>query len=333
MKKVKAGLLGLGNIGKVHLNQYLALESEGSAIQLKAICDLDANKFKDSAEYDFNKYDIYTDFAEMLMDDELDYIDICLPTFLHAEMTIQALNKGKHVLCEKPMALNSFDSERMVEAAECNNRLLMIAQCLRFMSEYVYLKDCVDSGRLGNVISANFFRGGNPPISSANRWMLDEKKSGGNLLDFHIHDVDMIYWLFGKPQWVSVLGKNKYENSGYDVVSAHYGYKDMLIHAQSDWSLEGDFEFEMNYRVNFERGNVVYHNGVLIENPSEGKCFIPKLEGIGGVYGEIQYFANAIIHNTPVDQSAPRDTLAVIRILELEKQSADHNGEIVHVTG
>lgn len=329
MPKVKVGLLGFGGIGQAHYEQYQRLAADGHPIQLQAICDVNLEQVKRIIENEHHRYELYTSLSAMLEDEELDYIDICLPTYLHAETAIQALRQRKHVLCEKPMALNRADCKAMIQAAEDSERLLMIGQCLRFMSCYRYLKDCVVSGRLGKVISADFFRGANPPTYSANRWMLDERLSGGGLLDLHIHDVDMIYWLFGRADWVSAVGRNVYEGSGYDVVSAHFGYEDKIVHAKADWSLEGGFEFQMTFRVNFELGNLVLTNEVLKENLREGASFFPALDDRSGIYGEILYFADVIRRNAVIETVPVADSLSVIDLIESERASIERHGERV----
>ena len=156
---LKAGLIGIGFMGRGHLDNYIRLESEGLPVKLVAICDIDEEKFGDKfvegnidvgkTRYDFSKYTLYTDIDEMLEKEELDFVDIALPTYLHAEASIKALNKGIHVLCEKPMALTVEECRQMIEAAEKNNKKLMIAQCLRFWPEYEYLKECVETNRFG----------------------------------------------------------------------------------------------------------------------------------------------------------------------------------------
>jgi len=196
---LKVGLIGLGFMGSTHLENYLRLEAEGVPVKLVAICDIDEEKFKGkavtgnietgSSKVDFSRFELYTDIDEMLNKGGFDYIDIALPTYLHAEVTIKALNKGYHVLCEKPMAMNSEECAKMIEAAKKAGKTLMIAQCLRFWPEYEYLKECVDSGRYGKVISGYFFRGGTTPIWSHDNWLLQNEKSGGCLMDQHIHDV------------------------------------------------------------------------------------------------------------------------------------------------
>lgn len=339
---LEVGLVGVGFMGRGHLDNYLRLEAEGFPVKLTAICDIDPDKFKNvfvkgnidvgTDTYDFSKYKLYTDLDEMLDKEKLDYVDIALPTYLHAEASVKALDKGLHVLCEKPMALTSTECQQMVDAAKRNDRKLMIGQCLRFWPAYEYLKETVESGRLGEVVSAYFFRGGAPPRWSYQNWLLTKEKSGGCLLDQHIHDVDMINWLFGKPDQVSTMARNIIPGSGYDAVSTNYIYSDgKVINAQDDWTLEGDFGFDMIFRANFTGGNLVFEKGNLVENPKEGKGFRPELSPDLGYYREIKYFANAIIEDEPITVATPESTMLTIQIAEAEYESAEKNGALVDI--
>ncbi|NMB26227.1 MAG: Gfo/Idh/MocA family oxidoreductase [Firmicutes bacterium] len=339
---LRVGLIGIGFMGRGHLDNYLRLEEEGFPVKLTAICDIDPDKFKNifvkgnidvgTGTYDFSKYNLYSDMDEMLEKEKLDYVDIALPTYLHAEATVKALNKGIHVLCEKPMAMTSDECLEMVNAAKANERKLMVGQCLRFWPAYEYLKETVESKRFGEVVSGYFFRGGAPPRWSYQNWLLTKEKSGGCLLDQHIHDVDTINWLFGMPEKVSTIARNIIPGSGYDAVSTNYIYPDgKVINAQDDWTLEGDFGFDMVFRVNFEKGNLIFEKGVLTENPKDGKGFTPELSPDMGYYREIKYFANAILENKPIAVATPESTMETIRIAEAELESADNQGVLVKV--
>ena len=327
-------------MGRGHLDNYIRLESEGFPVKLVAICDIDEEKFENkflsgnidvgNAQYDFSKYRLYTDIDDMLEKEELDIVDIALPTYLHAEVSVKALNKGINVLCEKPMALTVEECRKMIEAAEKNNRKLMVAQCLRFWPEYEYLKECVETKRFGDVLSGYFFRGGSTPKWSYQNWLLKKEKSGGVILDQHIHDVDMINWLFGTPEAVSSIAKNVIPGSGYDIVSTRYIYDDgKVITAEDDWVLNGDFGFDMIFRVNFEKGNMVFEKGVLKVNPNDGKSFTPDLPKDDGYYREIKYFINALLNNNDIEVASPYSTMETIRIARAEIQSADNDGEYI----
>lgn len=334
---LKVGVIGIGFMGRGHLDNYIRLENEGFPVKLEAICDIDEDKFKGifvpgnidvgNNTYDFSKYRLYTDIDEMLEKEKLDYVDIALPTYLHAETSIKAMNKGMHVLCEKPMALNSEQCSRMLEAARKNNRKLMIGQCLRFWPAYECLKEYVDNKKLGEVVSAYFYRGGGTPLWSYKNWMLQKDKSGGAMLDQHIHDVDTINWLFGIPSAVSTIGKVVFKGNDYDALSTNYIYEDgKVVNAQDDWSLNGDYGFKMLYRVNFEKGNIIYENGKITINPNNDKSFKPDLPTDDGYYREIKSFANSIMNNTVIEKAAPESSRRSVCIVEAEKASADERG-------
>ncbi|MFJ7977304.1 Gfo/Idh/MocA family protein [Peribacillus sp. JNUCC 23] len=333
---LKVGLIGFGFMGHMHFENYLRLAAEGVPIELTAICDIRIEELKnekvvgnistDQSSYDLSSFRLYSDMEDMLKNEQLDIIDIALPTYLHADVSCDLLERGYHVFCEKPMALNSVEGTRMVETAKRTGKNLMIGQCLRFWPAYEYLKNCVEDERYGKVTSGYFFRGGATP----NGWYREKEKSGGSMLDMHIHDTDMIHWLFGKPEKVSSLGRTVVPGSGYDIVSTNYIYEDnKVLNAQADWTLQGDYGFSMTYRVNFERGNIVFENDQVKVNPNHASGFIAELSSDRGYYREISYFVHSILNNTLISVATPESTLGSLEIIEAEICSADKDGEIV----
>lgn len=339
---LKVGLIGIGSIGRMHLDHYITLEQEGFPLKLTSICDVDENKFKGhffgsnlgepSEKYDFSEYNQYLDVDEMLNNETFDYVDICVPSYLHLEVTRKVLEKGIHALCEKPMALNSDECQQMIDIAKHHDRKLMIGQCMRFWPAYEYLKETIDSGDYGKVVYANFFRGGSTPKWSHNNWMLKKETGGGSLLDMHIHDVDLVNWLFGKPDKVSTVANNVLPESGYDIVSSHFSYPDnKVVNAQCDWTLKGRHGFRMSYRVNFEKATLVLQDKELNVYPDDEKGFTVPLSDRTGHFYELKYFANSIINGTPITVATPESTRESILIAEAEIESADRGGEFVPV--
>lgn len=340
---LKVGLVGLGFMGNSHLQKYLRLEREGYPLELVAICDVDEKKLQgqlvkgnlavDNEDVDFSKFNFYNNLERMLASEKLDYVDLCLPTYLHAPLAIKAMELGTHVFCEKPMAISTEACTAMIEASQKYNRQLMIGQTLRFFPSYQYLKETMDTDRYGNVVSASFFRGGGTPKWSWDNWLLQKDKSGGCLLDQHIHDVDTINWLFGKPEAVSTSAKVINEGNGYDIVSTNYYYADgKVVNAQDDWTINGDFSFEMRYRVNFERGSIILENGILTDYPEEGAKFNPKIQTEDGYYIEIKHFAESIRNNVIAQDAVPLEsTRETIYIAEKEQESADQKGRLIYL--
>jgi predicted dehydrogenase len=278
--------------------------------------------------YDLTPYALYDSIEAMLDNEQLDIVDITLPTPLHADLTCSLLERGIHVLCEKPVARTSEEGWRMAEAAKRTGHTLMIGQCLRFWPAYEYLKACVEDGRYGAVTAGSFFRGGGLPQA----WFLNGEQSGGCMLDMHIHDTDIINWLFGKPESVSSLARNVVPGSAYDVVSTNYVYPDgKVLNAQADWTLGGDFGFAMTFRVNFERGNLVFENNVLKVNPNDGEGFAADLSPDMGYYREIKYFVESVAKGEPVTICSPESAVQSLEIVEAEIRSADSKGAYVSV--
>ena len=342
---MRMGLIGIGGMGRGHLNQYIRLREEHSDIQLTAIADIDPDKFKGiffknnpdapPSHYDFSLYHCYTDAREMLEKEQLDGVDIVLPTYLHAEYTITALEAGVNVLCEKPMALNLKDCDRMIEAAERTGKKLMIAQVLRFWPAYEILKSYVDSGELGRPVYFDLFRGGGTPRWSYEDWSKDEARSGGCILDQHIHDVDLLNWLFGRPQAVSALGRNVLPGAGFDAVSVHYRYPGFIAHAGDDWSMNcRDMPFQMAYRANFEKGTVVLEKGVTTLYPVEGRSrVLDDGSGPSAYYREICHFAHALLRGETDDRVSLNSIRQTVAMVEAEHRSASRSGEWTAVEG
>jgi len=336
---LRVGLIGFGFMGRMHFDNYERLMSEGKPVKLAAICDISIEALKHSKAagnmatgkeiYDLSDYRLYGQIEDMLANEQLDLIDITVPTPLHAKLTCSLLEQGYHVICEKPAARHASDVSLMVQAAKKTGKQLLIAQCLRFWPAYEYLKETIVKQTFGEVTAGYFFRGSGAPKG----WFMNAELSGGNLLDMHIHDTDMINWLFGLPERVSTLGKNVVStNDGFDIVSTHYYFPDgKVINAQSDWTLEGDHGFDMTFRVNFEKGNIVLKQGQLKVNPNAAASFTPELSQDDGYYRELDYMIEKIMANEPIVTSSPESALVTLKIIEAEDMSAKANGEWVSI--
>jgi len=336
---LKIGLIGFGFMGRMHFDNYVRLMEEGADVRLVAICDLQIEQLKHSKAsgniatgqevYDLSPYRLYDDIEKMLAAERLDVVDITLPTDLHAELACGLLERGYHVLCEKPMARSLEEGRRMAETAARTGKTLMIGQCLRFWPAYEYLKACVEDGRYGAVTAGYFFRGSDAPQG----WFLNGDRSGGCMLDMHVHDTDMIHWLFGKPERVSSIARNVIPGSAYDTVSTNYVYPDgKVVNAQADWSLQGDAGFSMTFRVNFEKATLVFADGNLKVHPAGETGFVADLSPDMGYYRETKYFLEAVADGKPVSVCTPESAVGSLAIVEAEIRSADQGGFPVAVS-
>ncbi len=321
---INIGIIGMGGISGCHLGAYATLADKAHIV---ACCDIiperAAGKAKDftinigsGSSADLNAK-AYTDYRDLLADPEVQMVDICLPTDLHAEVAIAALQAGKHVLCEKPMALNVAECDQMVTAATASNHFLMVAHCIRFWPEYVYLKELVANNTYGALHHGHFTRVSASPAWVADNWFLQQRRSGGVMLDMHIHDTDYILYLLGKPSQVSVRGLENADGlNTYGIVDYHYA-DGPIITAESGWDYAPHFPFRMTFRCVFEGATVELDDSraPFTVYPKDGVPFVPELLPGDGYQREIAYFIDCIERNVApaiVTPAAARDSLAVV---------------------
>ena len=336
----KVAIVGFGFMGRTHYGNWKKVKGA----KVAAICDSNLaqlrNKVKgnhDTADdsTDFTGIAVYEDFGEMLAKCPCDIVDITLPTPLHPRMVKAALLAGKDVLSEKPMAVDAKTCDGMLAAAKKAKGRLMIAQCLRFQPEHVYVKSLIDSGRYGKVISADFARVSMTPGWSAGggrSWFLDESKSGGVALDLHIHDTDLANWWFGRPQAVSSHAHRR-PDGVMDHISTSYIYPDKVVSAVGNWGAVKSFVFEDSFRVMFERAVVVLDSRrtpSFMVYPDKGKPFTPRLQAGDGYLNEIKAFlawVDGRSPRSPFEAQAARDSVAIV---DAEKRSAA-TGKVVRL--
>lgn len=162
---LKVALVGVGGISGAHIPAWESMDDA----ELVAICDIRPERMEN---YPDKRH--YTDFDEMLEKEDVDILDICLPTFLHADFAVKAMEKGINVICEKPISLKREDVQRVYSTAKNNNVCFMIAQVLRFWPEYEVVKSIYDSGKYGKLLSASMHRLSGIPKVELGR--LDERR-------------------------------------------------------------------------------------------------------------------------------------------------------------
>ena len=329
---LKAVIVGFGGIAQTHKNGYIKLEKAGK-VKLVAAYDVRKEAFEKVTEINLKSdttqkvdFRCYTDLEEMLAKEEFDFVDVCVPSFLHREFAIGLLNRGYNVLCEKPMALNSKDCEEMLRAEKASGRHFMIAQCLRFFPEYEFLKTVIDDGRYGKVLGAFFNRNSAQPLWGYENWYLDYNRCGGAITDIHIHDIDMVRYLFGEPDSVSCRASDC--KTKYDIVQTALYYGNTPITANGCWTA-GKINFAASYKVDFEKASVLYEGGKVTVYPEIGDAFQPELTGYDGYAGEISYFCDVIEGKIKNEKNPASSAANTVKLIEAMKQSADRGGEKV----
>lgn len=329
---VRVGLVGLGFMGQQHFQIYRDMED----VELVAVCDIIPERVGQTApsvggnigeaeEIDLSEQARYLCFSEMLEKEQLDLVDICTPTHLHAQMTVEALEAGNHVVCEKPMARTVSQCDEMIAAAEKTGNMLFIAQCIRFWPEYEVLAKMVANGDLGEVKAARFIRQSPAPGWASEGWLMDPELSGGALLDLHIHDVDFILSLFGAPNALLARGMNILsEGAPVDHVDTQYIYDGFLCTAQGGWVMPDSFPFNMAFQVLGTRGLLdfsVNNDPMLRWYPFDGEPSTPDYEAGTGYENELAYFVKCVADGTPPERVTPASARESVRIVMAEADS------------
>ena len=243
--KVRAAVVGLGWPGMQHLKGYTA----DPRSEVIAICDLDKKHVRQVAS-EHKIPNTYTSHLEMLENPDIDAVSVCLPNFLHAPISIDALNAGKHVLCEKPPARSAQEAKAMADTAAQNGKTLMYALVQRFDGSTQRLKQLVQEGELGEIYfgKAGYVRRRGIPIGKEG-WFVDKERAGGGaLIDIGVHALDCVWWLMNSPRPVEVMGMSyshfKHlvpDNVKYDVDDATFAQirfeNDATIILETTWAL------------------------------------------------------------------------------------------------
>jgi predicted dehydrogenase len=203
MKIINFGIIGFGKIGPKHKEKI----EKNCNCNLIAICDIDKNRLKEIKNPDI---ELYTDYREMLKNADIDVVSVCTPNYLHAQMTIDVLNAGKHVICEKPMALSTQDCEKMIDAKLKNNRKLFVVKQNRYNPPVQAVRNLLNENKLGKLffIVLNCYWNRNKDYFAASIWKGSREKDGGALFTQFSHFIDLMYWFAGEVKSVYALANN-----------------------------------------------------------------------------------------------------------------------------
>ncbi len=310
---LKVGLVGVGGISGNHIPAWEEMENA----ELTALCDVRPERLE---MYPGKRH--YTDFEEMLKSEQLDILDICLPTYLHADYAVRALERGIHVLCEKPISLKEEDVDRIYSTAEKNNVKFMVAHVLRFWPEYAQIKDIADSQRYGKLLSGRMTRVSEIPRWSWDGWMTDEERSGLVPFDLHIHDLDFMVYAFGKPTSVKTV---RVKRPDQDSLSAIYEYDGAFISAESAWYAPA-VPFIAEFHFQFEKAVLIFDGQKLtaheidgtkrdLSSDSQAGASAINLPKTNAYANEIVYFADCVANGKPVDKVKPEELKTVLELL------------------
>jgi predicted dehydrogenase len=265
----RVGIIGIGFIGWIH---WLAYHRLGGP-RVVAICEsiperragdwrsIKGNFGPPGEQVDLTGISAYANVDDLLRDPEVELVDITLPTSLHADVAVRALEAGKHVFCEKPMALRLTDCERMVAAAKKAGRLLMIGHVLPFFTEYEWARQVIRSGVYGKLRGGAFRR-----VIADPTWIKDfwsPERIGGPMLDLHVHDAHFIRLVFGMPQEVMTSGRVRSGLPEFWHTQFRFASPDLTVVATSGTINQQGRPFTHSFEIHLERATLMFDFAVI----------------------------------------------------------------------
>jgi predicted dehydrogenase len=327
------GIAGVGFMGMIH---YLAYQKVGGA-KIAALCDerehrlagdwrdIKGNFGPPGQRMDLGDIGRYKRLEELIADPKIDVIDVCLPPGLHAQVTVDALKAGKHVFCEKPIALSTDDANRMVQAAKDSGKLLMIGHVLPFFPEYRFAREAIADGRYGKVLGGHFKRVISDPL-----WLPDfynPATTGGPMIDLHIHDAHFIRVILGMPRSVHTIGRMRGQVA--ELFQSQFLFDDpsQFASATSGAIQQQGRPFTHAYEIYLERATLLFDFAAMADNKPwlepvtvlthDGKVERPELgagDPIDSFAGEIAEVISCVQSGKPsalLDGGLARDALVL----------------------
>ena len=315
---LKVGIAGIGFMGMIH---YLAWKRvKGAKVTALATRDavrlagdwrsIKGNFGPAGEQMDLAGQKKYTDVDQLLADQDVDVVDICLPPNLHSRVTLAALKAGKHVLCEKPIALSAHEGQRMVKAAEAAGKQLLIGHVLPFVGEYAFAYQAARGGKFGKLLGGHFKRIISDPLWLKNFY--EPEQVGGPMLDLHVHDAHFIRLLFGRPQSVFTSGRMRGKVAEFFTSQFLFEDPDLAVTATSGVVRQQGRAFTHGYEIHFERATLIFDFAVLDGQPvmnipltvltRDGKVQRPELGGgdpVDDFVAELSEAAKAIRSGRP----------------------------------
>ena len=323
---LRVGLIGCGFMGAMHANCYKNIEG----VEIVALADIREEKAAALAEGTNAK--LYGDGMELIENAEVDIIDVCLPTYLHAKYALAAMEKVKYLFVEKPLALTAEEADALLEASKKTGCNVQVGQVIRFWDEYVVLRDMLATGKYGKVINANFRRISPRPDWGWQDWLLKYELSGGAAQDLHIHDTDFVLSVFGEPKTLYSVKNTLGEK--YSYVNTLMQYDGFAVSVEGTWGLPTTHPFEATFRVVCEGGVIENAGGKFMLYTDTGAEIIPiekkqlasanaggNISDLGGYYNELLYFTERAAAGAPIENATVEDGAASLKFL-LNKELA-----------
>ncbi|WP_274654760.1 Gfo/Idh/MocA family protein [Paenibacillus humicola] len=295
-KRVRIGVIGAGSISSAHLDAY----KRNGEVELVAVCDLNESRAQAAA----SKYGIphvYTDYRELLARTDLDGVSVCTWNNTHAEISIAALEAGKHVLCEKPLCKTVADALRVEETVRRTGKVLQVGVVRRYAAGTDIVRRFAEAGELGEIYYAKascLRRLGNP-----GGWFSDiERSGGGPLIDLGVHIIDLCWYLMGRPKVKSVSG-NTYRKLGN-----RSNVENLSFYKASDYDAsKNDVEDLANALIRFENGSSLMVDVSFTLHAKQDEISVKLYGDKGGVEIEPELHVVSEKHDTIVNMTPQTD--------------------------
>jgi len=323
------GVIGLGFMGATHIAAWSRAAEDGHPNRLTAVCDRDDGRRRagvgvgpsgdECLDFDPDTLSTYADAGELLADPNVAIVSITTPTDSHVPLALAALRQGKHVLLEKPVALDPAAAEQLGLAAEEASVVCMPAQCIRFWPGWDWLISTVDDGSLGRLLRLDLRRLSSRPDWSGGFYD-DRSRSGGVVYDLHVHDADLILRLVGDPEVVTVSGTP-------DHFSVVYDFADGPDHvsAEACWDRDPSLPFFMGYEAGFEGGHASWSSArdapLLLTR--DGKEVSVPLLALTGYDGQVRHMLDVVAGRLPEPLVSVADAVACLRLLGAVAESLE----------
>jgi predicted dehydrogenase len=256
-KKLKIGIIGSGGIARgCHMKGYASIPDQ---CEMVAVCDVNPETAKKAAD-EYSVAKTYLDYRELLADPEIDAVSVATPNKYHVQPTIDALKAGKHVICEKPLAMNAEEAKLMCRAAKDSGKILQVALQMRFSGQARFMKQYIEDGHMGDIYFARAQALRRRGVPAWGVFIDKEQQGGGPLIDIGVHILDFTLFLMGYPKPVSASGKT------WDIL----GKNPELF---NNW---GDYDRSKFTVEDFAVGLIKFENGVVVSLESS---FMANLEG------------------------------------------------------
>ncbi len=327
---MKVAILGAGFMGGTHARAFQKVPG----VEISAIY---AHSDKRAGPLAHELGTVYTDNIDAILRDEsIDAIDNCLPTPEHRPLTEAALAAGKHVLLEKPIALNDADAAALVEAAESSGQVFMMAHVLRFWPEYVELHKRASDGSIGELRSGLAYR--RQPFPAWSELFARSDLTGGAVIDMMIHDIDALNWIFGAPLSVTANGIRNPRSNGWDQAQLLIDYGTTSAVVDGGMMMPESYPFTSTLQVLGSEGFLEYDfraGGRSVEEaggtnelllfPNEGTPSKLKVHQIDPYLAEIEYFVECIRSGQPATRATPAAARLALDTALAARESMESN--------